>query len=730
MIAKDVREFLKQFELTLAVLAREGRQAELESRLEDFRKLVAAWLDVAPEGAAPPDRMRFLMAADRFAGPFEIDMRRIAEAAVRSGDSSTVVALANQLIRNALVCRRRGQPRLMEDCLNAVVVLYSMGAEREGLAQALGSHLDNSLHSLLLDVWGNRPEMKERSQWDSSKNAFLDVVLRFSLALVNVAIRADQVKHAAHFVERIFEHRNFRPFEGVVTGPVVIGPEALFDYVAIVLVGWSLRTLQCGEARHSTAAKSVLLAAMNQVPSVPMLVAEWEVLRGGAHNDAAIDNRLGVAHWEFRDSQKEYRAGMGEAYWSGDDWVRLGLRASLLGSRHRYLGDPSWLFSCPPRRLVWDAVKEREALQTLVSDQWLGIPGDEHQQRVEAAMSTIERRARDANAEYLAYVLDSPLSESRIADLRDDAIETYLKKRPMQEALCRAGLGSGQARSCPLRTRWGVWMPREYLLDDNSWVSGFGAQLGEAIAMRQAMALVYLIETGASRGGNLIKLAMLPETLRDARRKMSASGSEPNVVILPSEDRFAGALFGKPLWQVERQQYGGAASFGMWEGLHVLRFPYVNPNSILLLDSRRLLGDCGSDPEHSGDRVWIEDRTQNVEVESTKAAARAALSSAGNPMPDSSAVKVLALMEVSPHIGIHDSEAAMAIEIRKCDGMFAVVEKSNVYHRPSCPEVVGQQVEYLLHVRPHDGPSPCPSCRPEQWDIEARIGSLDARHGS
>lgn len=726
MIATDVRRYLTRFETKLAVLAREGRHVELEARFEDFHKLLDAWLDVAPPGTAPPERIKFLTLVDRFGGPFEIDTYEIVRAAALSADTSTVVVVADQLMRGAFACYRRDQPRLMEEFLNTLGFLYYQCIEREDLANALGHWLDLGLHSLFTAMRSVQSDLDERRVASPGDATALDVVLRFSLALTHAAVRYEKSQHATFFVERIFEHRKHRHRHHRANGPVAMGPEVLFDYVAVVLAGWALHILQSNVLKAPDAARTVLSAALAQVPSAPVLLAEWELLRGAEWHDAAIDNRLGISRWDVRDWQREFRSGVVEVRWGGPDWVRLGLRAALLRRHERFSADAGQLFSGQPRRFVWDAAKEREALLSLSADRWVDIPEPERQQRVDSVMQIIEQRARGASAEYLRYVLDSPLSDSRVTKLRDDASKAFASKQSWQGALRQAGLSTEQARLCPLRTRWGTWVPREYLLDDNNWASGFGEHLGEAVAAREAMAIIHLIETSAPRVGDLGALAALPEKVREVRRLMTDAGFQPNVIILPREDRFAGALFQKPLWQVEGRHEFGEASIGSWEQLHVLRFPYTNPESILLLDTRRLVGDHKLDSATPVTNVWVEESPSNGDVASKKAKARAALNSADLPVPESSSIQVLAWMEVTPRLGLVDTSAARAIGIRGGDAGFALVEGSNLYHRPTCPDIDSEDVTYVLRVEPEDGKAPCPTCKPDRRNPDGRLGTAGA----
>ncbi len=727
MIAKDVRKFLKRFETTLTELARDGRHVQLKARFEDYHKLLDAWLDVAPPGTSLPPQLRFLALVDRFGGPFEIETHEIARAAAESDDSSTVVEVAEQLIHGALACHHRDQPRLMEGLLNPLVFLYYKCIERDSLADALGYRLDSGLHSLFMAVRLYPTQTAALRVTSPSESPALDVVLRFSLSLIHAAIRYEKCRHAEFFVDRIFEHRRHSRRNSIPDEPVSMGPEVLFDYVAIVLTGWLLHLLQSNVLKTPGAAHQVLQAALAQVPSIPVLLAEWELLRGAGRYESEIDKRLGVSQWDFRDWQREFRSGVGEFRSEGTDWIRLGLRASLLLSREPFFADAQLLFADRPRRFVWDAAMERGALISLAADQWIGIPETERQQRVDSVMKIIEQRARGANADYLRYVLDSPLSDSRVAELREEAAQAFYSNQLWQGALRHTGLSIEQVRLCPLRTQWCNWVPREYLLDDNNRGSGIGKYLGEIVATREAIDLIHSIEESAPRAGQLGALAVLPERIREARRLMIEEGFQPNVIILPLEDRFAGALFRKPLWQVVEHKEFGIASIGIWEQLHVLRFPYKNPKTILLIDTQRLVAETGADDGTPTVSVWVDENSPNDQVASNIAASREALNSADLTIPESNSIKVLVRMEVVPHLGLVDINAARAIIIGASDAGFAIVDGSDLYHRPACPDIEGDYASYVLRVEPDSGKSPCPTCKPQMWNVEGRQGKL---HGT
>jgi len=727
MIAKDVRQFLTRFETTLKVLAREGRHVELDARLDDFQKLLGAWLDVAPPGEAPPERMRFLSIVDRFGGPLEVDLRDVAEAATLSGDTSTVVALTDHVLRAAFACLHRRQPRLMEEFLNTLVFFYYECLRTDEMADAIGSRLDSGLHSLFMSMRSPHRDTDERdSPIDDEERPFLDASLRFALALIHAAIRFERTQQSLFFVERVFEHRRHRHrrADHFHTTLILNGVETTFDYVAVVLVGWSLHVLQQHACADPEAARSVMREAVHQLPSMPVLVAQWELLRGSEWPESAIDGRLGIANWDVRDWDRDFRPGVSEARWGGDDWVRLGLRASLLLSEKDFVGDPAQLFTTAPGRFVWDSKKEREALQRLAMDEWLAIPEDQRQPAIDSVMKIIDGRSRGGTAQYLQYVLEHPLSDDRITKLRANAIAKFRSSSPWHDALRSRGIGD-QATHCPVPTLWGIWVPREYLLDDNNWPSGFGAHLGQDVSTREAMALLHLIELTAPRVDELDALARLPDVIRAARRKMTDNGFSPNVLVLPREARLAGALFRKPLWQVENRREFGRASVGSWEGLLILRFPYTNPESILLIDTSKALASRESDDPDSGIEIWLEENPDNNEIAEKKRIAAAALKSDDSPLPDSHSIQVLARMRALPRLLIANKDASATIGIGDSDGGFALPKDSDMYHRPSCEDIEFEDdVQFELRLPSDSNRTPCPKCKPDRWNSEARRGML------
>lgn len=724
MSTKDLREFFSKFAASLQVLARDGRHVELETKLQALSELLDAWLDVAPPQADRPERSRLFTLFDRFNGPLDIDMRDLAEQAVLSNDTTTQRVLTDAVARFAFRCIHREQPALAQEYLDSLVYLYYRCRDNEPALDAVGTRLDTILDALLSDA--TYPESKLREgPIEPVLSAF-----RFALALMNASIRLRRPRDAGYFIERLLkvhEHRERRdsirpPSKLLLSGNVVL------DYVFVLAIGWALEVVQSTDSKYHPAAQRVLNESIGALPSREMLIAEWELLHDDDVRDGRIGAQLGISNWDATDWDRDIRPGIVTTRWGGGDWSKRGLRAALLLTTKHSWQDVDKLCGGPANRYAWDVNAERDALEKLSSNSVLSISENERQKRIEAALALISKRARGGDATYLQYVLDTPLSEKRIQSFEQQALESWAQHRSWIDALSVTVATLPEQSELPRVAESGTWVPREYLLDDNNWASGFGDHLGEAVGTRECVNLFGKMEEVATAGESVQYLAKLPEVIRRAVRAMTDDGHTPDLLVLPREERFAGALFRKPLWQIEGRRQCGSASIGDWEGLHVLRFPYVDPKAILLIDTAgALAGRTAADPTRAS--IEIDEDPENEDAKAKRKAAQNALRDASTELPKSSDIVVLARMKVEPALGISDAAAVLKLSIENSDGGFAITEESDLYHRPSCPDIEFEDVEYVLRAPEGSGRKPCPTCQPERWNSEGRRGQVDGdRH--
>ncbi len=720
MNTKDLREFFSKFSASLQVLARDGRHVELATKLDALSELLDAWLDVAPPKADRPERSRLFALFERFNGPLDVDMRDIAEQAVLSNDTTTQRVVTDAVARFAFRCIHREQSALAQEYLDSLVYLYYRCRDNESALDAVGTRLDTILDTLLSHA--TFPEAKLGTvPSDTLLSAF-----RFALALLNASVRLRRPRDAGYFVERLLKVRENRGRSDSI-GPrskLSLTGNVVLDYVFVLVIGWALEVVQRTDSKYHPAALKALRDSIGALPSREMLIAEWELLHDDDVRDSRIGAQLGVSNWDASDWDREIRPGIVTTRWGGGDWSKRGLRASLLLTFEHSWQDVDELCGGSANRYVWDVNAERDALEKLSADSVLSLPESERPKRIEAVLALISKRARGGNATYLRYVLDTPLSEKRIQSFEQQALDSWAQHRPWIDVLRVSLPLLPEHAEVPRVAESGIWVPREYLLDDNNWGSGFGSHLGEAAGMRECVNLFGKLEEVAAAGESVQYLAKLPEVIRRAVRAMTDDGHTPDLLVLPREERFAGALFRKPLWQIEGRRKYGSASVGDWEGLHVLRYPYTDPKAILLIDTANALaGRTTADPTRAS--IVIDEEPENEDAKTKREAAQSALRDASTELPKSSDIVVLARMKVKPILGIADAAAALKLSIENSDGGFAISKVSDLYHRPSCPDIEFEDVEYVLQAPKGSGRKPCPTCQPEKWNSEGRRGQVD-----
>jgi hypothetical protein len=726
MIAEDIRRFLEQFENTLKELAVEGQAVELDARLRDYKELLKVWLDVAPGRLPLPKRFPLFETVDRFNGPLEIDFHEVAKKATKSGDPDSVVELSERLFDFAMLCQRKRQPELMGHFLSTIVFFAYQCIETSHLWESLGPRIDANIYYLFSE---SRAEDVLEDEADllisEERGPFLDTTRRFILDMINAAIRNNKAKDAGHFVGRLFEHRRHQAHRGrySIKPPVANGYEAGLDYMAVVLVGWSLHVLNRKPEGGIEAAEAVLQKAAAQLPSMPFLISLWETFRGTNWPNSEIDHRLGVSRWDIRDWGHEYRVGISDVRSGRDDWLLNGLRAALWMTGTRFIGDVKDLFPAPADRFVWNVTQEKVELENLAKNRWLNIPEREREPRLEEILKVLGERAHGGDAEYLRYVLENPLSEKRVAQFKKEAIAGYQSKGYWMDALLMnatlAGQGEGVIRLNSATRR--MFVPREFFLDDNNWATSFGGRLGEGAAATEAVELLGNLEREASRIGEMDELRQLPHIVREARSAVASNDCEPDILVLPREHRFAGALFSKPLWSIEGRSDFGGAGIGRWEGMIVLKYPYYDAGSIMLIDSRKALARHIG---HSSVDINIDESPVDPGAIQRREMAIQALQPDGGALPDSQTIQVLVEMVVEPQSSIVDLHGVARIEIGPNGGKLVLPGGDNFYHRPSCEQIAGE-VQHVMRIGRDSQRQPCPDCLPDQWNDEGYDGFLD-----
>ncbi len=703
VLEDDTDAFLKGMEAALTTLARDRRHSEFESHLRDFEKLWDGWIDVIPPNLLPPDGLRFSDTTPRFAGPLEIDLYEVSLVAIRSNDPNIVVGFESALLRCGFTCLRREQPWLGQRFLDHILYLYRAGAQQPELASALEARLDSAIFTLL-----GRPRNDAEPDW---------IAIRFTLALAHEGIRFGRTQGALNAVGRLLGEEP-RPPQGWPF-PLKRDQQSLRGYLAIVLTGWALHVMRSpsvGDSARATA-EAVLLLLLQHVPKDPaVLLAIWELYRGHGGVGSDVDRRLGIDRWDPQEWALEYRVGIPATYWLDTSWGQLGLRAALLGAGERFTANERARFATPASPSFWDPKKERDALQDPELTTALDIPAEVIPARVQAAMEIIEQRAEAARQHHADSIRKAELSEARVAQFRAAALEAFGKSLRWHAALADRGLGPiAPAAELPTVTQRAMRIPKDCLVDCEVCCVGLADHLGEVGARVCGMQLVHAVERGSvASSATLERLGHLQDRLQAARREMVTAGFEPNVVILPDAERFAAALFDKPIWQVEGHGRFDGVVLGIWEGLTVLRCPYIYSSSALMIDTTKLLTKLRAPDEPDAVTISFKERDEGAAPEPAAKAERDTPSSPSD-------MRVLVTLEAKPLIGIANPEAARRIDLAQSDGAYRLDEEQKIYHRPNCSEIGERPLKPQVWL-PREM-KPCSKCHPDRWDFEARWGA-------
>lgn len=703
---------------TLEVFAREERHVELKAGLESLIDLLDAWLDIAPSNTEAPVRPMWARIEDWYSGPPEIDLYGLVETAAHTDSPTVIEVVQSSLAKSAAKCMHRGQFELMHHYLKPLVYMYYRLREASSLDSA-GKRLDSLLDSFFVMTTA-------MDDSDEEKDGAFMVVLNLAMSLTRAAIETCQPIHADQFAERILLARTHMPERerGVGFQPVSVTKRTCIDYSQVLLLGWSLDVLGEAAEQYGEAALAVLKRVVPLLPAPAYLIAEWELLHRESVFHGNIDADLGITTWDVRDIGRDYRTGISVARSGGDEWRKQGFLAGLLLSREPFYGDIESLCADVPDELFWNSEAEQAELRKIAAIDHLGIPEAGREQRIDAAVSLISKRARTAKSTYLRYVLEAEPTAEKMEQFRTNTIESWKKHRPWIDAFVEPGNRCDGDLVMPEPAIVAGTIPKCSLLEKNNFGStGYGVVFGETAGKHESMNLLGMIERRAESWNVDLSLATFPDDIKQTIQELIHRGYKPNAIVLPRNDRYSAALFRKPVWEIDGRQLNGDAGIGVWEGISVFRYPYSNPESVLVLDTRSLLGSSFST---GVDQIQFEfdQIPSNTEATTAREAAQTALDDASQPLPDHHLIEVSVRVTVKPSLRLCDPGAMLKLSILNSDACYAVIQKSETYHRPTCDETELYDVEFISHLPSGSQLIPCESCRPDQWDAQSRGGVL------
>lgn len=714
IIDREVANFQNDQQLMTLSSALKNDTLQFNQRLDNYRQLLSVFLNLADELIEPPSRRTFFQILNNdLTGPLDYDFREIAQAGAESGNPKLVADLADHLSTFAADCLRQGQLNLVDHYLDNIVTLYYRCAHSNEMLNSISKRIDSSLSYFYM----RREHPLENSDTSPEiKQLYTDTIIRFTLRLTHAAMRYMRTADVEMFVSRIYGHRNhgYRHVQ-IDAQNIDNNDEFIFDITAIALTGWSLQVIQSGVLSDNSSATAALNLAKVQLPNLTVLVAEWEIVRAGKHRGSVIDKRLGIDNWETDHWTRELRPGISHAY-SPSDWFGLGGRVGLLLAGRSPWPRPEDLMPTPPDRHLWDLKNETVALQKLLANEHLNIPEAQREERLKQAIDIISDRERFAKCEYLRSILDAKITEEHLQPFRVSTNEAFLERQTWLDAIVKADGNQPSIATSTKKVRFPIWTSS--LLDSDLSQSSFAGHVGEVMANTEAMEVAYALESATATSNVLQSIKDLPSSIRKARKQLQDSGYEPDIVLLPNENRLAQSIFDKPLWEIDgHSDIDRRLQFGNWEGLLILKYPYSNTDCALVMDSAHSLASH-TDPTklpNEAFRLILDDE----DMLKANDAARMAIDDSSLELPKAQTLQTVLEVAVESRFGINDPKASIRIDLLQSDAAFIIV--NSTYHRPDCSILDDKGVQATRSLsEPSKEAQACTECHPEQWEHEAR----------
>jgi hypothetical protein len=724
----DSRQFFSRLQAEMVRLAHAGDAVLLKLRLADFRTLVGEWLAITGRRARP-HRPQFLMPrAHHFVGPLEIDLGDVVQAATQSEDASTYWEAVDAASYIATDAYRNHAHLLFAETMQILPYAFRLALQSETLRSGAAARFDSRLGSFLSGVKADDEdeddtgEVADVGEDAATERTMQEMVVSAALLMTRWAVEAGEAVGAIHFIDRIL-----RTSERGLRGRLYDNPPAnetsvtRAEYARIVIIGWCIHMVRESHT-HSDAARTVLTDLLRSVPPRHYLVRLWELYHGASSLDPRIDHALGCARWDLKADQR--RTGITYVSDGGAPWISDGLLLALLASRDAHKYEQEMLDAIAPPIQLWAMADLAERIDGLTLAIPTAVPADDRSNNRDKLVAFIAARQRAADVLTMRTIIQSPLGATRVELLKGDIAKGVVRHRVWLSMLGAKGI-KPPATSAPSRVVNTVSLPRDFFLERTHWAGSYGGVIGEHIATREAQALLHGLERALSVELRLNSMLDLPNAVNAARESLVARGFNPDLIVLPPQERFACALFRLPLWgaEVKRNPEWKGVSIGQWDGLDVVRCPYRNTGSIIVAEAAKVFSRSSESPTTPETTVG--------ELPPDQAKALLQRLTGDGPLPKSDEVRVKVVVTLDPPVGFNELGAAYRIDVSSCDGCFAMEPGMEKYHRTGCTSLEGAEHLVFSLVPRMDGEDkdrvPCEVCHPEQWDIESRMSRMHAQ---
>ncbi len=687
---RDVVDVLSRFEDVLVSYARHDSSEQLERGLEIQETLVK----------------RGLARADAVAGQFSMHRERLpdllagfnffnmAKHAVASGDREKVSALLTFSCRMMGLAVQHLHPGLYHRAGEIIVAVYYRAIEGKELADYVGDYLDNAVLTFL----GSQFEYAHSSgRSDPPKIAaqmpVLIVDLAWRLELMRAAQGAGRTTDAANFQDRLFrwdEHTGKRfadPHEEANVPPELREASDLLSYATLITAAWCLHVFG-SQREQNDAAKALFQRCAADLGSREHLLRLWEAVRSKSFTDRPLDDPFGVTRWTMASPR---RSGVSVVGVVSDAWIERGFMALMLArpSSPKY-EVPNAMRTFPPFRpqspdevkALSDSILGNDA----VRKDLLNIEDEKRDGTVNAVVSLFAERLRLFKLDRLSAVIAAPMHDEHRVRLRADIARELENDYGLRSTLAKLGGLRAEARAWFLpRIRYGVWLQKESIVRCREHPMDFAPLIARSIQESQDTWITHAAERMAKPTVPIHRLAELAAAVREAAARLRKTTDNPILIFVPQQRRIIEAIIGHKLWQLPNARSLGGNHIGEWNGCHLLRFPYIDPSSIVIVDALAFYGKI----TETADARLDFDITNPQEAKHDEVLRQAQSESDPTKIPETDTITVLAAARYSADIGLHDPHPALRVDLDLTRIGFAMVEGESVYHRPDCTLLAG-----------------------------------------
>ena len=717
----EVVQFVPRLMDSLKAIARDRPVDELEKVLDLAHELIRQRLEHGVTGLEDSvhsmDLPRYL-AGNAVGDPWQ-------NAAIAAAERpelarwSVMLRYANHLMIDGLTHRR---PRLFQSGMWSTLTLYQSlpklanTKDREEFAGEVDADLENSF---LLPVFSIR-RSGDTTALTADQLAHAVAVVRnwcgLVLELFRLAIEHGRARDAGYFLDRLryqnsdLRRQSLRLYDAAEAVGGVKQITTPLIYSEIIAVGWCVEVLRepAGRSAESLDAASAALARLVAKDSLPnqddLLDAWYREKRSGP-----VGGIIDVGRWS---RPEPMRPGIVYSGFGGAAWPALGLFAELLRAGTGYIGDQESLSDITPLsvdaaeqhiKTLYDVPRVREALR-LNEDQAAAAASDE-------VNRLIARRRRVHRLGQLRRVVEGEPNAEVLRALEDEVERAVAKKKSLSATV----LQRSSPEASPVDGAHGIHgtyeMPKRRLLAETAEIDAFSDQAFPNLLIGQFdhECARRIVEAAPVVGAASTEVD-LKAKLETAAAELREAGYEPDLILLPQQERFALPFFPEARrWNFLHHGEFGGAHIGRWHGIDLFEYPYCHPESAVVIDAKRFFANT-----ERAVRVTLEEPLE----QENRALYESALRDEDREVPDTGDVRVVlkAAFEGGSPLRVADPNAARAVEIDLASLGYVLPETGEKYHKPGCRLAPGPGTSLCRNLREDEHRQPCQVCNPDNWD--------------